>query len=247
MTKIKFIQLVLVLVSIVSVLLSGCNRFSPAKKPETGPAGKPVETSPNPPLKERFGSPPGELYDMEATAGVIFEGVNQKDWHQCEKGLSTLQTLWQQTKPLVGSKKGVKDADEALSKLSMTIAERNVDESYQGLNKLMSSIGEVGKSYKLSPLSDIISVDNAIRNVSFYAADKNWSKAASKTKELEDNWGGAKPSMEQIGILGEVTITHSLIKQVKDAVNAENNRAVEDHVANLNKSMGHIRDFYWGR
>lgn len=233
-------------VLVLAVLFSGCNMLEPAKKPEIGPAGKPPESKDNPPVTQRFWSPPSQLYDLEATAGVIFEGLTKDIWPQAQTGLANLQTIWEQAKPLVGEKKGVKEADEALSKLSGSIADRKLTNSYENLNQFMSSVSDVAKSYKLSPLSDIISVGNSVRNVSFYVEDKDWGKAAAKVKELENTWNQVKPAMEQIGILDQLTIAHSNVTQIKDAVNAENQGAFEENLANLNESLGRIRDFFHG-
>lgn len=229
------------------LLLSGCNSFTPLKKPEIGPAGNPVETKPNPPLSQRFESPPKELYDLEATAGVIFQGINKKDWFQAERGFSTLQVLWPQVKNLTGSKKGIKDADEALLMLEEDINNQNGINAYKSLVKFMAGISDVGKSYKLSPLSDIVAIGNTIRNVSFYVHEEGWDKAKAKVKELEGAWGQAKPSMEKVGILTEITKTHSAVKQLKDAVEAENKGAAEEQIANINESMGIIREYYQGK
>jgi hypothetical protein len=218
-----------------------------AQKPDIGPTGKPTESKPNPPIIERFWSPPGELYDLEATAGVIFEGINTADWPQAQAGLSTLQTTWQQVKPLIGAKKGVKEADAALDKLVTSVDEKKIANSYEALNKFMGSISDIGKSYKLSPLSDIIAIGNSLRNVNFYVADNDWKKAITKAKELEGTWGQAKPSLEKIGILGEVTAAHTTMNQIKDAVNAENAGSFQDHIADINESMGRIRNFYRGK
>jgi hypothetical protein len=234
----------IITVAVISFLLVGCGMMTPAQKPDVGPAGKPVESKPNPPLLERFYSPPPELYDLEATAGVLFEGINKENWEQAEAGFNNLQTIWVNAKPLVGDKKGVKEADKALQELSTAIADKKITNSYENLNQFMGSIGDIAKSYKLSPLSSIIGVSNAVRNVNFYVEDKDWPKAASKVKELEGIWGNAKPTMEQVGILDEVTRTHSLIKQMKDAVNAENKGAIEEHTANINESLGYIRNFF---
>jgi hypothetical protein len=231
----------------LSLLLSGCNMFTPVKKPEIGPAGSPVEAKPNPPLIQRFASPPGELYDLEATAGVIFQGINKRDWLQVESGMTTLQTLWPQVKTLTGNKKGIKDADEALTQLVTNVAGKKGTESYEDLNKFMVSISDVGKSYKLSPLSDIVAVGNTLRNVSFYVHDKAWDKAKAKVKELESAWGQAKPSMEKVGILGEVTKTHTAVKQLKDAIEAENQGSAEEQITNINESLGTIREYYHGK
>lgn len=232
----------------LAVFLSGCGLLSqPAPKPDVGPAGKPVEAKPNPPVMERFVSPPVELYDLEAVAGVIFEGINKEDWSQVQAGMNNLQNLWQQGKAAVGEKKGVKEADEAIGKLTAAVNARKVTEAYENLNKFMGSIGDIGQSYKLSPLSDIIAVSNGIRNVSFYVEDKDWKKAASKAKELQGTWEKLKPSMEQVGILGEITKTHSIVSQIKDAVDAENKGALQDQLANINESMGRIRQFFRGK
>jgi hypothetical protein len=231
----------------LAVFISSCSMAQPVKKPEIGPAGSPTESLPNPPFVERFKAPPTQLYDLEATAGVIFQGLNKSNWPEAEAGLNTFRNIWPEAKALTGDKKGVKSAEEALTKLSAAIAEKEVTATYDNLNKFMGSIGEVGKSYKLSPLSDLIAVDNGIRNVSFYVEENDWAKAAIKVNELDSTWGQAKPSMEKIGILGEVTKTHSLIKQLKDAVAAQNKGAIEDQLANINESMGRIRDYYRGK
>ncbi|MCP6755941.1 hypothetical protein NL533_30430, partial [Klebsiella pneumoniae] len=73
-----------------------------------------MDSKPNPPFIERFYSAPTELYDLEATAGVVFEGINKADWAQAQAGLNNLQTVWEQAKAAVGDKKGVKEADEAI-------------------------------------------------------------------------------------------------------------------------------------
>jgi len=226
---------------------AGCGLAEPAKKPEIGPAGKPTESKPNPPVMERFASAPTQLYDLEAIAGTVFEGVNKENWQQAEAGVYNLQAVWQQAKEAAGDKKGIKDGDEAIGKLAVSVMDKKITASYENLNKFMGSVGDVGKSYKLSPVADLVAVGNALRSVSFYIADKNWSKASSKVKGLEDTWNNAKPPLEQIGILGAVTTTHAYVKQLKDAVNAESEGAAEEHIANLNESLGKIREFYRGK
>lgn len=244
--RIRRIGFLAVLV-LTALTVAACGLMSPAKKPEVGPAGKPTEAKPNPPFFERFASAPGQLYDLEAIAGSLFAAVNKEDWPQAESGFYALQGAWEQTKPLVGKKKGVKEADEALANLNTNILNKKVTASYENLNKFMGAVGDIGKSYKLSPLSDIVAVGNAVRSVSFYVEDNNWSKAAARVKGLEDTWGHVKPSVEQVGILAAVTTAHSQIKQLKDAVNAENKGAVVEQVTNLNESLGKIREFYRGK
>jgi cobalamin biosynthesis Mg chelatase CobN/predicted small lipoprotein YifL len=232
---------------VAAAVLTGCGLMGPAKKPDIGPAGKPTEAKPNPPVMERFASAPTQLYDLEAIAGTVFEGVNKENWQQAEAGLYNLQAVWQQTKEAVGDKKGVKDGDEAIGKLATSVMDRKITASYENLNKFMGSAADIGKSYKLSPVADLIAVGNALRSVSFYVVDKNWSKSASKVKGLEDTWNHAKPALEQVGVLGAVTTSHAYVKQLKDAVNAESEGAAEEQVANLNESLGKIREYYRGK
>ena len=231
----------------ILLIVTGCGMLGAAKKPEVGPAGAPVETRPNPPITQRFMSPPKELYDLEATAGVIFEGIIKNNWQQAETGLNTFRELWPYAKTLIGDKKGVKDADEALGKLVTGVEEKKGADSYESLTKFMGGIGEIGKSYKLSPLSDIIGVGSAIRTVYYYVETNDWKKAAGKMKELDSVWGQAKPSIESIGILNKVTTSHSIIKQMKDAIEAENKGSIKEHIANVNESMGYIREYYRGK
>ncbi len=233
--------------ALFAAVLAGCGLMGPAKKPEIGPAGKPGDAKPNPPVMERFVSAPALLYDLEAIAGTVFEGINKENWQQAEAGLYNLQATWQQTKEAVGDKKGVKDADEAAGKLATSVMDKKITASYENLNKFMGGVSDIGKSYKLSPVADLIAVGNAVRSVSFYVADKNWSKAASKVKGLEDTWNNAKPTMEQLGVFGPVTTTHAHVKQLKDAVNAENQGAAEEQVTSLNESLGKIREYYRGK
>ena len=234
-------------------MLAGCaslpetNMLTPAKKPDVGPTGEPTEAKPNPPFLQRFLSPPAQLYDIEAIAGSLFEGVNKERWEQAQAGLANLQNVWAETKPLLGAMKGVEAADSAMNKLSASVAAREITASYENLTAFMAAVSDIGKSFKLSPLSDIVAVGNTARNVAFYTEDKNWLKTASKVKELEGTWKQVRPSMEQIGIFGELTHAHSLVKELKDAVNAENKSSVEEKLADLNESMSRIRQFYYGR
>lgn len=248
MTQRKWSSIFLIVsLIVISVYLPGCGMFTPSPKPEIGPAGKPVESKSNPPVMERFQSPPAAMYDLEALAGAIFDGINKENWQPAGENAVQLQATWEQVKATVGEKKGVKESDEALSKLLSSIQEKRITESYENLNKFMGSVSDIAKSYKLSPASDIIAVGNSLRNVSFYVEEKNWPKAASKVKELEGTWQHSKPAFEQVGILGETTKIHSKVTQLKDAVNAENKGAAQEHIALLNESMGAIRQFYRGK
>lgn len=149
-------------------------------------------------------------------------------------------------KPLIGEKKGIKEADEALLTTLTSITNKNSIASQENLNKFMGSISEIGKSYKRSPLSDIIAIGNALRAVNFYTEDKNWVKASTKIKDLEGTWKQFKPSLEKAGILGEITKTHSEMNQLQDAILAENEGSVNEQLDKLNESLGKIREFYRG-
>ncbi|MDR3593043.1 MAG: hypothetical protein P4N41_25565 [Negativicutes bacterium] len=227
--------------------LAGCGLGMSANKPEVGPAGKPAEAKANPPFFNRFQAAPAQFYDLEATAGSTFEGINKENWEQAEAGLSQLQSTWEETKQQVGDMKGVGDGDKALAKLTEAVMAKQITVSYESLNRFMGVISDMGKNYKLSPISDIVAAGNTIRNVSFYIEDKNWLKAGAKAKEMSDSWNRSKPALEQFGILGEVTKTHSFVNQLRDAVAAENKSAADERIADLNTSMGRIREYYRGR
>ncbi len=230
----------------ILILTTGCSWVTPVKKPDIGPAGKP-EYKTNAPLIERFQSPPPQLYDLEMKAGLIFDGINSQNWDMVQSDWLQLQSLWQAISPQLGDEKNVRKANKGLAKLSDAIDDQKADSAYQALNEFMSSVSDIGQNFKLSPLSDIISISNKLRNVSFYVSDSDWTKAASRVKELESSWEQAKPSVESVGILGEVTRTHSYIKQLVDAVNAENSGASDSHIKSLNDSLGSIRQFYRGK
>lgn len=180
-------------------------------------------------------------------AGLIFDGINAQNWDMVQSDWLQLQSLWQAISPQLGDENNVRKANKGLAKLSDAIDDQKADSAYQALNEFMSSVSDIGQNFKLSPLSDIISISNKLRNVSFYVSDSDWTKAASRVKELESSWEQAKPSMESVGILGEVTRTHSYIKQLVDAVNAENSGASDSHIKSLNDSLGSIRQFYRGK
>lgn len=242
----KYRFAVLVISTALSLLVFlGCSLHT--KSPDVGPAGKPAEAKGNPPFFNRLRAAPTQLYDLEAIAGSTFEGINKENWEQAEAGLFQLQSVWQETKQQVGDMKGVGEGDKALAKLSETITARQITSSYESLNQFMGAISDLGKNYKLSPVSDIIAVGSTIRNVAFYLEGKNWLKASAKAKEMSDSWNRVKPAMEQFGIMGEVTKTHSYINQLRDAVAAENKGAATDRIEDLNKSMGRIREYYRGK
>ncbi|EGO63656.1 DUF4363 family protein [Acetonema longum] len=229
---------------LVLLMLCGCSLAPPAQKPQTGPTGEGPVSKPNPPVLERFEPPPSELYDLELTAGTVFSFIIARNWSQAERELARLEALWNQAQPLIGEKKGVDKAREGLDKLYQAVDSKDPAAVYKSLNGFMASIGEIGRSYKLSPLSDIVTISNQLRNVDFFVADQDWGKARSKVKELENTWKQSKPALESLGIFDEITKTHSAILQLSDAVDAENKEGVIEKIAKLNESIGTIRDFY---
>lgn len=247
MVRCNHVKIIVAMLLALTLGATGCGLSRPAPKPDFGPAGKPAEAKPNPPLLSRFATAPVELYDLEAGAGAVFEGLNKGDWQQAENNARKMYDLWQQAKQKIGDMKGVADGDKALDKLQAAVAAKKVTASYENLNKFMSTAADIGKNYKLSPITDIIGLGNAVRAVAFYVEDKDWSKAAAKAQALENAWGQFKPSLEQPGILGEVTKSHAYITQIKDAVNGENKDTAQEQITNLNESMGRIREYYKGK
>jgi len=86
-----------------------------------------------------------------------------------------------------------------------------------------------------------------VRSVDFFVEDDNWAKAGIKAKELEDTWGQAKPALEQFGILGVVTKTHTAVEQLRSAVTAENKGAASEQLTKLNDYMAVIETYYRGK
>lgn len=238
--------IVWLLISTLVFLIGGCS-LSPARKPDIGPAGSPTESKSNPPLAARFAAPPTQLYDLEAIAANTFDGINTNDWQKAGAGLVNLQAAWRDTKSLVGDMKGVTQSDGAIQKLAASIAAKNRQGAYEDLNKFMVGVTDIGKSYKLSPVADIINVGNGIRSVAFYVENNEWTKASLKAKQLDNTWHQVKTSFEKVGILNQVTETHSKISQLSDAVDAQDKSAVEGHIADINETMGRIREFYRGQ
>lgn len=223
---------------------TGCGIFQAQKKPEIGPTGSGEEAKANPPFWQRFDKPPLQLYDLEELSGTLFESICHNNWNAAVEQMTALRKAWEEAKPQVGDKKGVKAADEALQKVSTAVSNNNTLDSYETLNQFLAAISDVGKSYKLSSLSDILLIGNSARNVGYYVTTKDWTKALTKVNELDGTWAQVKPSMEQFGILSEVTKTHGTIKTLKDSVTSENQGAAENQLKLLNESLGNIREFY---
>ncbi|MDU2066264.1 MAG: hypothetical protein E6713_15725 [Sporomusaceae bacterium] len=235
----------LVVSTLIAVLLTaGCDLGQAPKKPEIGPTGSGETTKTNPPFWQRFEKPPQIFYDLEPTGGILFEKIKQKNWSAAALDAANLRHSWENTKLAIGAKKGVGEADEALEKLNQAITAQNSLTAYEALNEFFSALSDAAKSYKFSPLADLLQIGNAARSVNYYVADKDWSKAAAKAQELEQTWEQNKPSLEMMGILGKVTQTHSTIKGLRDAVGGENQGQAESLLKNLNESLANIRDFY---
>jgi hypothetical protein len=218
--------------------------FQVQKKPEIGPTGSGEAAKTNPPFFERFDKPPSQLSALEELSGTLFESIINNDWEQAGIQMTSLRNVWEESKPQVGDKKGLKEADEAIQKVSDAVNKQAPFDSYEMLNQFLAAVSDIAKSYKLSPLSDILLIGNAARNVGYYVATKDWTTATKKITELEGTWLQVKPSMEQFGILSEVTKAHGTIKSLKDAIAGENQGSAENQLKLLNESLGNIREFY---
>lgn len=232
---------------VILTICTACSTNPPAQKPDMGPIGKTTEATPNLPLNERMSSPPIHLYDMELISERVFESIMSENWYEGRQAVVDLQERWKETIPFIGKTESAKGLEKSLTELKKAIKEEKKADAYEALNKTSGSLGDIAKLYKLSPLSDIIGVSSNIRNVTYYVETQQWKPAASKAKELESNWKQAKPSLEQAGILGEVTKTHSSISQLKDAVETESIGAYKNHIKTINSSLNKIQLFYYGK
>lgn len=223
------------------LLLSGCSWLEPAKKPDTGPAGQP-EVKSNPPMTQRFKSPLKQFYQLDETAGVMFEAIQSNNWQQAQAELLKLQSTWQQIQPQIGDLDNADEATTKLTALADAVKQQDNTNAQKQLNGAMSSISDICLNYKLSPLSDLILLGNYLRNVSFAVMLTDWPDATTKVTELDRFWGQIKPSIENPGILNEVTRSHAYIKQLTDAVEAKNQESAQSHIKHLNRTLGAIRE-----
>lgn len=225
-------------------LATACSPLSPAKKPEVGPAGYSETVDSPSPFWQKFEKPPLAMYDLDTIAGALFENLKQHRWDEVNNQLTLLQQTWLDIRQAIGNSKGTQETDEALEKLTAAVTERNTTKTHEALNGFIAGAGETAKAFKLSPLTDLLLIGNAVRDVNFYVLDKDWSKAAAKALGLESTWEQNKPSLEQIGILSEITEAHSSIKAIRDAVSAENEGSATGLIKKLNKNLANIREFY---
>lgn len=229
---------------LISITTAGCGLVSPAKKPNIGPIGQIQEEKIHKNFLDQLKPPPPELFDLEQIAGIIFAGVNTENWSQAQSYLPLLYERWNTVKTTIIDKNSIAKNDKALVSLETAINNKQISESHKKLEQFMGGLTDISKEYKLSPLPDIIAIGNKVRNVSFYVAEKDWQKATLKVKELEDSWEQMKPSLEQVGVMSEITKIHSSIKQLKDAVNAENQAAVDEQLNKINQGISRVINFY---
>ena len=225
---------------IVPFLSAGCSFIEPISEWNQGPVGTIEETSPD--TASWTADAPNKLYDIEGLAGGVFEGILTNDWQNVNAKLSLLLTAWSEAKSSIGNSDTTSETEKILGYLIAAIQARNADQSQHDLNDFMYHISDISKRYKLSPLSDIIAINNAGRDLRYAVENKNWATAAAKIKELQNTWGRAKSNLEQFGILGEITHTHSSIEQMKDSVDAENKATFIERFQSFNESMAKIRE-----
>lgn len=126
----------------------------------------PSENRPNPPFWQIFQAPPAELYDLETIAGQVFQAFTAADWQKLNIEANNLKEAWDTARPLAGNKLGVSEADKELKELLINIREqKTAATTLKSLNKFMKSVSLIGKSYKLSPLSDLAALGSTLRAV----------------------------------------------------------------------------------
>lgn len=226
------------------LMISGCTLGTAEKKPEIGPTGSGPLTLPNPPFLQRFQSPPATLYDLDALAGQIYEAFAKNNSQQEMQLITDLANVWTATEPQLGDKKGVPEAKEALKKLQESVSNSSFETKVDNLNQFMGKVSEIGQSYKLSPVADLIATSNNVRILAYYVDQKDWLKAGAKAQQLENSWEQIKPGLEKFGVLSEITASHGIIKGLRDSVAAEDKDGSEGKIKQLNDHLGKIRDYY---
>lgn len=235
----KFMVSLLSFTIIIPFFSAGCSLIEPINDFQQGPVGMIEESSPD--TASWTADAPAKLYDIEGLAGGIFEGILSRNWLMANENLSKLLTAWTEAKSTLQDSQNNIETETILNHLITAIQSHNADASQQDLNDFMYKISDISKNYKLSPLSDIIAINNAGRDLRYAVENKNWVTAATKIKELQNTWGRAKSNLEQFGILGEITHTHSSIEQMKNSVDAENKTTFLEKFNSFNESMAKIR------
>ena len=235
----KFMVFLLSFAIFIPFFSTGCSLIEPINDFQQGPVGTVEESSPD--TASWTADAPAKLYDIEGLAGGVFEGILSRDWSIASTNLSQLITAWTEAKSFLKDSQNNVETENILKHLITAVQTHNADVSQQDLNNFMYKISDISKNYKLSPLSDIIAINNAGRDLRYAVENKNWATAANKVKELQNTWGRAKSNLEQFGILGEITHTHSSIEQMKDSVDAENRTTFLEKFKSFNESMAKIR------
>jgi hypothetical protein len=222
MLKIKFILLSLMAVVVGSVSLSGCGLLSSGSKAQAQ-----------------------NFYELSENAEKIYVTVINQNWTDARDTYLLLDETWQKTKETLPAEDAQK-GEENLVTLSKAIEAGDRLGSCRGLNKFMGTVAEIGEKEKIMPLSIMIEVSTALRETVFYAVEEDWSKAAAKSKALINVWNHSKPAMEQVGILSEVTETHSFINRLQDAIDAEDKDAALEIFSEINETLAKIHKFHCG-
>lgn len=223
----------------ISLSLTGCSTIEPINDLSNVVEENTPNTAPD--TAAWTAKAPTKLYDIEGLAGNIFEGILSRNWNDATANLSQLITAWTDVKSIIENPTAILQSEEVLSLLISAVQARNPDLSQTELNDFMYKISDISKGYKLSPLSDIIAINNAGRDLRYAVENKNWVTAAAKAKELQNTWGRAKSNLEQFGILGDITQTHSSIEQMKNSVEEENRTTFLERFQKFNEGMSHIR------
>lgn len=231
---------------LIMLLTTGCAAFPDSfKQTISGPTGEISDIKPRSIYHEH---PPREFYDLEKSSGMIFQFIQTEKWPDAEAEFQQLKTTWLTlSKSLVDNNTLTASPESKISALSNSIQERKVTQSLENINQFMGSISDISKTYKISPVTDIIMLGNSLRNISAYASIKDWSNLEKKTKELENMWHDAKPGVEQVGIISESTKIHASINRLKDAIDSENIAQVTEEIHKINESLAKIRIFYYGK
>jgi hypothetical protein len=230
------------ILTILCLLISGCSWFNKQAKPDplAQPEGSDQELS----YLEKVKRPPLVFFDLEGQIETLFKPLNKMDFSAAQEEYQKTKTLWEKSKTEAGNIKGVKETDAAFNGLGSAIAAQKGPESLASLNKFTNSLNQLLMNYKLSPLSDIVTLATISRNISWQLEDQDFKKSQVRAEELKKTWESSKVNLEQPGIFGEITKAHDSVGKIKGAVTAENKMAADDQIKKFNESMTKIRNFY---
>jgi hypothetical protein len=233
MFKIKPMTTFLLTGLIIAVILSGYGFLSyPYPKMETDEQGAPKNRA----HSEMFLSAPNEIYDIDNSAGQLYETISRREWADSRQYFGELKEIWKNVNERFSEGGTTRDRGDArLNKLSESITAGDAYSSHENLNSFMRIVSKTSENYKLSPVSDIISVGVVLRDAGFYTQEENWDKAAAVSEELDHVWNQSKPTLEHMGVLREVTKLHSIMNKIKDEMETENKDAALDHISDAKK------------